>query len=66
MSSVNSPSNRTPRGFGQKDSLKPDGSRYGNFKSAYEETILLSNYKQLKVRDLKQQVINNYLTEAKQ
>lgn len=65
MSAYISP--RSPRAFGHRDSsIKSTASRYEDLKSARDEQLTLPNYQHLKVRDLKHNVINNYLTGAKQ
>jgi hypothetical protein len=50
-------SNRSPR----KSSL----TKYEEFKSQIDSEVLLKHYKQLKVRDLRGNLISNYLSEAR-
>ena len=64
-------STRSPRTTQQGRQSQPSSqisslSKYDELKSQQDCAVLLQNYKQLKMRDLRQELICNYLSEAKQ
>ena len=54
------------RELSNRSSQKSSLTKYEEFKSQIDSAVLLKHYKQLKVRDLRGNLISNYLSEAKQ